>query len=313
MDSKTYNAVLGRIFNLLVILTFLIALAVTIGNTIYFKKLYDDNGSKSITADTANAFYGVNLAISILTLLVLIMYFFKRIVLTLWFMIILVLLVTGIIGMTISSTIYFKKLWDDDGSTTNVVSSTVAKNMFFFNLTVAIVALIIFLIYLYKWYELYNLEMTLNPPQLPDLIPKNTRGFDINTRPLTEEERISRINRQVLNATRPQTPLRSRYSRSTRGYSELPGIVEEEDTVEEEGNTLEIDEELAMLIANQNMVSQMRRRSPYINTSVSKNRIIPSPSRYSQFVVQRPDGQTATYTAGSFSSCEEDFFDVDDE
>ncbi len=311
MDSKTYNAILGRIFNLLVILTFLIALAVSIGNTIYFKKLYDDKGSKSITTDTANAFYGVNLAIAILTLLVLIMYFFKRIVLTLWFMIILVLLVTGIIGMTISSTIYFKKLWDDDGSMTNVVSSTVAKNMFFFNLTVAIVALIIFLIFLYRWYELYNLESKLNPTPVLDLIPKNTRGFDINTRPLTEEERISRINREALNATKPRTLLRS--SRSIRGYSGLPGIVEEEDATEEEDNTLEIDEELAMLIANQNMMSQMRRRSPYINTSVSKNRIIPSPSRYSQFVVQRPDGQTATYTAGSFSSCEEEFFDFDDE
>ena len=306
MDSKTYNAILGRVFNILVILTFLIALAVTVGNTIYFKKLYDDNGSKSITADTANAFYGVNLAIAILTLLVLIMYFFKRIVLTIWFMIVLVLLVTGIIGMTITSTIYFKKLWDDDGTTN--VSSKVAKNMFFFNLTVAIVSLIIFLIYLYKWYDLYNLESKLNPP---DLVPKNTRGFDINTRPLTEEERIATINRQVLNATRPQTPVRS--SRSTRGYSELPGIVEEEDATEEEDNTLEIDEELAMLIANQNMMSQMRRRSPYTNTSVSKNKIIPSPSRYSQFVVQRPDGQTATYTAGSFSSCEEDFFDDEDE
>jgi heme/copper-type cytochrome/quinol oxidase subunit 2 len=306
MDSKTYNAILGRVFNILVILTFLIALAVTVGNTIYFKKLYDDNGSKSITADTANAFYGVNLAIAILTLLVLIMYFFKRIVLTIWFMIVLVLLVTGIIGMTITSTIYFKKLWDDDGTTN--VSSKVAKNMFFFNLTVAIVSLIIFLIYLYKWYDLYNLESKLNPP---DLVPKNTRGFDINTRPLTEEERIATINRQVLNATRPQTPVRS--SRSTRGYSGLPGIVEEEDATEEEDNTLEIDEELAMLIANQNMMSQMRRRSPYTNTSVSKNKIIPSPSRYSQFVVQRPDGQTATYTAGSFSSCEEDFFDDEDE
>ncbi len=300
MDSKTYNTILGRVFNIVVILTFLISLAVSVGNTIYFKKLYDDNGSKSITADTANAFYGVNLAIAVLTLIVLIMYFFKRIVLTIWFMIILVLLVTGIIGMTISSTIYFKKLWDDGGSTS--VSSETAKNMFFFNLTVAITSLIVFLIFLYRWYELYNLENSAF---------KINRGYDINTRELTEEERIETINREVLNAIKPKTQLRNRFSRSTRGYAPLTPIYEE-------------DEEFYMETDRANMMSPTRMQSPYmvspdvgrnvftpsrLDTSIRKDRIqCVSPKRL-DFEIQRDDEMNATYTAGSFSSYDEDLYE----
>ncbi len=156
MDSKTFNSIIGTIFNLLVILTLLLMLVVTIINTIYFRKLYEDNGSRTVTADTANTFFYVNLGISVLTLLVLLMYFFKRIVVTIWFAILLIITFVGVIGVGITCTIYYKKLWDDGGSES--VSSTVGKNMFFFNLVIVIVSFFVFLFFFYRWYKLYTIE-----------------------------------------------------------------------------------------------------------------------------------------------------------
>lgn len=214
MDSKTFNSIIGFWLNIAVILTLLLCLALSVINTIYYKKLADDNGSTSISYDTANSFYAVNLVLSIMTFLVLIMYFFKSIVVTIFFMIFLILTVTGIVAVSITNTIYYKKLWDDNGSMTNTVSGKTGKLLFFFNLTLSIVSLIVFLIFLYRWYNVYDVvqeeeksmkttDMLRNVRNLtPDEIKKQIYGVTTPTPNVQQQfapNRLSPIDEEITN------------------------------------------------------------------------------------------------------------------
>lgn len=219
MDSKTFNSIIGFWLNIAVILTLLLCLALSVINTIYYKKLADDNGSTSISYDTANSFYAVNLVLSIMTFLVLIMYFFKSIVVTIFFMIFLILTVTGIVAVSITNTIYYKKLWDDNGSMTNTVSGKTGKLLFFFNLTLSIVSLIVFLIFLYRWYNVYNVVQEEEKSMKKTDMLRNVRGYNMEVRNLTPEE----IRGKMYRATTPK--VRQRFS--PRGYNRLSPIDEE--------------------------------------------------------------------------------------
>ncbi len=219
MDSKTFNSIIGFWLNIAVILTLLLCLSLSVINTIYYKKLADDNGSTSISYDTANSFYAVNLVLSIMTFLVLIMYFFKRIVVTIFFMIFLILTVTGIVAVSITNTIYYKKLWDDNGSTNDAVSGKTGKLLFFFNLTLSIVSLIVFLIFLYRWYNVYNVVQEEEKSAKTTAMLRNVRGYNMEVRNLTPEE----ISEQIYRATTPK--VRQRFA--PRGYNRLSPIKEE--------------------------------------------------------------------------------------
>jgi len=268
MDSKTFNSIIGFYVNIAVILTLLCVLALTVVNTIYYKKLADDNGSTSITYDTANAFYAVNLVIAIMTFLVLIMYFFKNIVITMLFMIFLVLTVTGIVAITLTNTIYFKKLWDDGGSTSDVVSGKDAKNLFFFNLTLTIVSLIVFLIFLYRWYNLYNVAQAQQ--RSIDISSRDVRGYNIPVEELSSEEYIDRLA-----ATTPQP--RQRFA--PRGYSDkkaLSPIAEEVNQIPND------DEEAAMRQDSMSPIAMMSSPIP-MDTSIYRSPYTPSTMNTSIF------------------------------
>jgi hypothetical protein len=76
-------------------------------------------------------------------------------VLSLPIMILMVLILLAIISILITNTVYYKKLWDEDGSES--ISEESAKVFFFLNLFLAIASGIVFFIFLYRWYKLYNL------------------------------------------------------------------------------------------------------------------------------------------------------------
>jgi hypothetical protein len=77
-------------------------------------------------------------------------------VLSVWVMLLMVLLFTAVIAVSITNTIYYKRLWDENGSES--ISQETAKTFFFVNLTIAILSLLIFLLFLYRWYKLYNIS-----------------------------------------------------------------------------------------------------------------------------------------------------------
>lgn len=76
-------------------------------------------------------------------------------VLSLPIMILMVLVFLAIISILITNTVYYKKLWDEDGSES--ISEESAKVFFFLNLFLAIASAIVFFIFAYRWYKLYNL------------------------------------------------------------------------------------------------------------------------------------------------------------
>jgi magnesium-transporting ATPase (P-type) len=86
-------------------------------------------------------------------------------VLSLPIMILMVLVFLAIIAITITNTIYYKKLWDENGS--EAISEESAKTFFFVNLFLAIATGLVFFIFAYRWYKLYNIanmEIALSAP-----------------------------------------------------------------------------------------------------------------------------------------------------
>lgn len=70
-------------------------------------------------------------------------------------MVLMVLVFLIVISVLITNTIYYKKLWDENGSKT--ISEESAKVFFFINLFVAILSTIVFFVFGYRWYKLYNI------------------------------------------------------------------------------------------------------------------------------------------------------------
>jgi len=194
------------------------------------------------------------------------------------------LLVIGSVSITIASTIYFKKLWDDDGSES--VSATVGKNLFFFNLAIAIISLLIFLALIFKWYDLYyNFELKDRPKSV--ITPKIIRGYDIEEP--TEEERMRVIRDRITNSTRERpAPVFRKGQRGIRGFRELAPVYEEVST--EENLTVEEDmvlsEETDLPNSGENAISNLRRRIMFSNTPVRNPRspmtpYMPTPDNFS--------------------------------
>jgi hypothetical protein len=94
-------------------------------------------------------------------------------VLSLPIMILMVLVFLAIIAITITNTIYYKKLWDENGS--EAITEESAKTFFFVNLFLAIITSLVFFIFGYRWYKLYNLanmEVAVSAPlPLPATTP----------------------------------------------------------------------------------------------------------------------------------------------
>ena len=102
-------------------------------------------------------------------------------VLSLPIMILMVLVFLAIISINISNTVYYKKLWDDNGSKS--ISEESAKVFFFMNLFLSIVTGVVFFIFLYRWYKLYNIsniEIRNDPNPSIMMMPK-TRSDSMNS------------------------------------------------------------------------------------------------------------------------------------
>jgi hypothetical protein len=107
-------------------------------------------------------------------------------------MVLMVLVFLIIISVLITNTIYYKKLWDENGSKT--ISEESAKVFFFINLFVTIISGIIFFIFGYRWYKLYNIsniEITLiSPLQLPTPMKQRYRSQGFSPIPFDNSRMI---------------------------------------------------------------------------------------------------------------------------
>jgi formate hydrogenlyase subunit 3/multisubunit Na+/H+ antiporter MnhD subunit len=102
-------------------------------------------------------------------------------VLSLPIMILMVLVFLAIIAINISNTVYYKKLWDDNGSKS--ISEESAKVFFFMNLFLSIVTGVVFFIFLYRWYKLYNISNIeiRNDPNPSIMMMSKTRSDSMNS------------------------------------------------------------------------------------------------------------------------------------
>lgn len=142
-------------------------------------------------------------------------------VLSLPIMILMVLVFLAIIAITTTNTIYYKKLWDDNGSKS--ISEESAKVFFFMNLFLAIVSAVVFFIFLYRWYKLYNISnMEVKNYQVPttqdsSYIPPSMMFdddiFDNNLTPQNMAD-IDMLNKCILN----RNPRRIKRGRLGLGY-----------------------------------------------------------------------------------------------
>jgi hypothetical protein len=124
-------------------------------------------------------------------------------VLSLPIMILMVLVFLIVIAVSITNTIYYKKLWEENGSES--ISEESAKVFFFINLFVAIISGLVFFIFAYRWYKLYNItnmELASKPtfmspmrPQMaspvPTMTPYNMTSPIVSDRSATKPKDIS--------------------------------------------------------------------------------------------------------------------------
>lgn len=94
-------------------------------------------------------------------------------VLSLPIMIMMVLVFLIVIAVSITNTIYYKKLWEENGSES--ISEESAKVFFFVNLFLAIICGIVFFVFSYRWYKIYNISnMEIDSTSL--LSPSQTKS-----------------------------------------------------------------------------------------------------------------------------------------
>ncbi len=121
-------------------------------------------------------------------------------VLSLPIMIMMVLVFLAIIAISITNTVYYKKLWDENGS--EAISEESAKVFFFVNLFLSIICGIVFFIFLYRWYKLYNISTleiaSMTPLPAPDSSTtprrrtvRNVRGYNLS--PISEASEIDEV------------------------------------------------------------------------------------------------------------------------
>ncbi len=142
-------------------------------------------------------------------------------VLNLPIMILMVLVFLAIIAITITNTIYYKKLWDENGS--EAISEESAKTFFFVNLFLAIVTALVFFIFTYRWYKLYNIasmEVAVSAPlPLPNVTtPMKPRTTQTMVSPIPKDSSpmmfspdkmdMSMICRGILNEEYVDVPTR---------------------------------------------------------------------------------------------------------